>query len=250
MLDDAWWDGEDDGHIAELQRALAPLREPAIPWGDVIARARVADAPRSPWVTTLLVGGIAAALTAALVLGWSRGHVDAPQITEPAAPELEPAVAGEPVSDPPRVDAVPPTIVRVPVPVPIEAPSRAQGEPRKPRKKAERKKAAEALVELGEPSPRTELDLPEMLTANEVKTGIAPHRAAAKACGAKHGGERGKSVVIKLTIAGATGLVTFAVAQSPHAGTELGRCVAEVLGKARFPRFRRASMGVMYPVAM
>ncbi|HET6584379.1 MAG TPA: hypothetical protein VFG69_13050 [Nannocystaceae bacterium] len=93
-------------------------------------------------------------------------------------------------------------------------------------------------------------ELPQVLTASDIKAAMAPVKASAKACGAKHEAPAGTIVKIKLRVEGATGRVTSPVAQSPHAGTELGRCVADAVAKAQFPRFRKAWLGVVYPFTM
>jgi hypothetical protein len=269
MHDDTWWDGEDDAHIAELQRVLAPLREPARPWGEVHARVRFESQPgRRPVVRMLAV---ALAMAAAMALGWWWGHADA---SHPAIVPV-PVIGDMPVAEPQPARAEPAArTVVVPMPVPIivtdddvatgarrellqkqfarldaEKQARKGGRPRLDAD--ETVMLLEAAVRAGAPEEAARVDdLPETLTTLDIKNGIAPHRAAAKACGARHNVEPGLSVIIKLSIEGATGRVTSAVAQSPHAGTDLGRCVAKALGKAQFPRFRKASLGVVYPVSM
>src|SRR5690349_11273779 len=73
MRDDAWWDGDDeDERIASLQRVLAPLREPPRPWGDVLAHARIAAAPRDRsrvWPVAMIAGA-----AAAIAIGWIWGR--------------------------------------------------------------------------------------------------------------------------------------------------------------------------------
>jgi hypothetical protein len=53
---------------------------------------------------------------------------------------------------------------------------------------------------------------------------------------------------MKLSIEGATGRVHSANALPPWAGTPLGDCVLEVAKTARFPRFSKERVGVVYPV--
>lgn len=55
---------------------------------------------------------------------------------------------------------------------------------------------------------------------------------------------------MKMSIAGATGEVTGATARRPHQETALGRCVAAALSNAKLERFRKPSIGVVYPVRM
>lgn len=92
--------------------------------------------------------------------------------------------------------------------------------------------------------------LPEKLSTTDIRDGVAAVKGAAKACGGKHGAKTGEKVKIKLTIAGATGAVTSAVAEAPHTGTPLGDCVAAAMKRARFARFQKASLGAVYPVSM
>ncbi len=88
------------------------------------------------------------------------------------------------------------------------------------------------------------------LTQQQIKDGIGAVKADAKACGRRHGALPGDKVGVKLSISGADGRVTRAVALGKHHGTPLGKCVAEALSQARFPRFEKASIGVQYPVTM
>lgn len=99
------------------------------------------------------------------------------------------------------------------------------------------------------PAP-TDPSLPETLGTADIKAGVSPVKDAAKACGAKHGAQPGESVKVKLSIAGATGAVTSAAAEPPHNGTPLGNCVAAALKKATFKKFRKATLGAVYPVKM
>ncbi len=93
-------------------------------------------------------------------------------------------------------------------------------------------------------------NLPEKLSSTDIKAGVAPLKAAAKSCGGKHGASRGTKVKVKLSIAGATGSVTSAAAQAPHNGTPLGNCVAAALKKAKFKKFKKATLGAVYPISM
>ncbi|MBL4685041.1 MAG: hypothetical protein JKY37_10660 [Nannocystaceae bacterium] len=98
----------------------------------------------------------------------------------------------------------------------------------------------------GEPS---DASLPETLTSNQIKAAIAPWKAEAQACGPKHGGIPGEKITVKLSIEGATGEVR-ANATGSNLNTPLGRCVASALAKAIFPRFRKSSLGVRYPIRL
>ena len=264
MRDDAWWDGEDDEHIAALQRELAPLREPPAPWGDVHARVRFGTVPQSRASAGRRVLAAALAAAAAMALGWWFGRGDAQRATiEPTpAPALESVPVAHPQSGE-REPVAPPLVVPIPVPV-VAADEAVATEARREllgrqfARLNEHKKARAAgrtSPEQDEAAENVEAaarasDLPERPTAQDVKDALAKLKGAAKACGVQHGATPGETVKIKLSIAGATGRVTSSTAQSPHAGTELGRCVAEVLADARFPRFRKPSIGVVYPVVM
>ena len=92
--------------------------------------------------------------------------------------------------------------------------------------------------------------LPETLTGPDIKAGVAPHKAAAKACGPKHGAAPGESVKVKLSISGSTGTVSSSSAVGKHAGTPLGNCVAAALKNATFKKFQKASIGAEYPITM
>jgi hypothetical protein len=92
--------------------------------------------------------------------------------------------------------------------------------------------------------------LPEKLTTTDIKSGVNAVKGAAKACGSKHGAKPGTKVSVKLSIAGSSGTVSSASAQSPHNGTPLGNCVAAALKKATFKKFQKSSIGVVYPIRL
>ena len=75
-------------------------------------------------------------------------------------------------------------------------------------------------------------------------------KPAAQACGEQHAGPPGTTVKVKMSVAGKTGRVTSAVALDPWVVEPLGVCVAGVLAKARFPRFRKERLGVIYPIVL
>ncbi len=280
---DDWWDGERDGErIAELCRLLAPLREPPRPWGEVIARARLFAAPRSRG--SLVYAALAGALAAAVVVGWSWGRSVA--VERPRPPESQRLAPAVPVAEAPATTTIAvPTPLPIVVPVPLpqddappsepergEAPVRSSDplgrtsgtKPRRtprptspqasPREHASAPPSQPLAVDcILDPTVDACLGagerLPDTLTTAQVKQGIAPTKASARRCFDQHGAAHGERVVIKLSIAGADGSVSSAVPQQPHEATSLGRCVAAALAKARFPRFRKASLGVLYPVA-
>jgi hypothetical protein len=100
------------------------------------------------------------------------------------------------------------------------------------------------------PSGSSDPSLPEKLTTFDIREGMAPVKAAAKACGPQHGANPGEKVKVKLSISGATGAVTSATADAPHTITPLGICVAAAAKRAKFKRFQKASLGAVYPFAM
>ncbi len=96
----------------------------------------------------------------------------------------------------------------------------------------------------------TDPNAPTQLSTSDVRSGIAPVKGSAKACGSKHGAAPGTKVQVKLSIEGATGRVKSAKAIAPHAGTPLGNCVAAALKKAKFRTFKKSVMGVIVPIRM
>jgi len=100
------------------------------------------------------------------------------------------------------------------------------------------------------PKKEPEANLPEKLTSEDIKEGVASVKDTAKACGAKHGAPPDTKVQVKLSISGQTGTVSSASAQPPHTGTPLGNCVAAALKKAKFKKFSKESIGAVYPVRM
>jgi hypothetical protein len=99
-------------------------------------------------------------------------------------------------------------------------------------------------------APPTDPNLPDTLKTADIKSGVAPYTGAAKACGSKHGAKPGTKVKVKLSISGASGSVSSAAANAPHTGTPLGNCVAAALKKSKFSKFKKSSLGVVYPVTM
>lgn len=93
-------------------------------------------------------------------------------------------------------------------------------------------------------------NLPASLTSPDIRAGVAPYKSAAKSCGGKHGASKGTKVKVKLSITGATGTVASATAEAPHKGTPLGNCVAAAVKKAKFKKFQKSQLGVVYPITM
>ena len=100
------------------------------------------------------------------------------------------------------------------------------------------------------PVPSPVASLPDTLTSTDVRKGVAAVKELARACGPAHHAEPGERVIVMISIAGATGLVTSSNALGEHRDTPLGNCVADALARATFPRFAKASMGVQYPISM
>jgi hypothetical protein len=312
MRDDAWWDGEDEGEpIAELQRMLAPLREPPAPWGDVLARARFTTLPQRPLVRPFAVAGAAAALAAAALLGWFVGRMSAPELLVPLhAPTTTTPVCDLPVAEP----GPPPKVVHLALPIPVDVtdvPALVQQkknhlELMKLLGDIDRNRTLKGLlkqpfeagashediatllqdierdpelmdkIRAGEKRPQAppkekELDvdcildpttekcldggprgerLPDTLTTKQIKAAMAKVKPRVKACAAEHHATPGERVKIKLSISGDTGRVTSVHAEVPHDDTALGRCIAEAVEGARFQRFRKPWLGVVYPFDM
>jgi hypothetical protein len=98
--------------------------------------------------------------------------------------------------------------------------------------------------------PPSSKDLPAAPSSSQIRTAMAEVKGQAKACGARHSGHDGEKVRVKLSVVGATGKVTSAQALDDHAGTPLGRCVADALSKATLPRFSKPQAGVVYAVTL
>jgi hypothetical protein len=257
MADDYLWDrtGPVDPEVAALEARLAPLRMPEPlrapvqpPLGPRVRLRRSA----SPW-GTIGVAALSAAATAVLIWAWIRGTTPA-ETPSPSTVTID--VSGQdpgpvsvgtpPVIAAPQVIASPPPALPSPPaaqPLPPRSPSAT------PRPSAKKRPAERAAAPTPTPPPSTP-ELRESLTASEVRNGIEPIKEKAKACGASHGALPGEKVVVKITIAGATGRVTYAGALHRHRGTPLGQCVADAFHEATFPKFAKTSIGVQYPVRM
>lgn len=98
--------------------------------------------------------------------------------------------------------------------------------------------------------PTPPAELPAKLGTTALRQVLGGAKATAQACGPRHGATTGTQVQVKLSIEGATGHVRQATAQGEHAGTALGRCVAEALADPVFPRFSAPQQGVVYPIRL
>lgn len=92
--------------------------------------------------------------------------------------------------------------------------------------------------------------LPDKLSQNQLRDGFQEVKADAKTCGKHYGAETGTKVAVKVSIEGKTGGITKATPQDEHAGTALGKCVADALRRATFPPFASPAMGVTWSIRM
>ncbi|MBC8066950.1 MAG: hypothetical protein IAG13_01335, partial [Deltaproteobacteria bacterium] len=91
-------------HIAALQELLLPLREPCAPWGEVLARARVATVSVPP--RRIRYAAISAAIAASLVLGWAwarRGTEPTPTPEHATNVDVAAPFAAFELAPPPRL---------------------------------------------------------------------------------------------------------------------------------------------------
>jgi predicted Zn finger-like uncharacterized protein len=88
-------------------------------------------------------------------------------------------------------------------------------------------------------------NLPETLTASDIKSGIAAVKGRASQCGAQHDGSG--IVKVKFSING-SGQVTTAKASGPNAA--LNSCLEKAVKGAHFKRWQGPSISVTYPFAM
>ena len=100
------------------------------------------------------------------------------------------------------------------------------------------------------PAPAGPAKRPEKLSVAQLKSALSSTKAQARRCGPEHGVDPGTRVRVKLSIEGASGRVVSATAEGAHAGTSLGRCVANALSRTEFPRFGAKRMGTLYSVRM
>ncbi|MEM6293382.1 MAG: hypothetical protein AAGA54_19070 [Myxococcota bacterium] len=244
MHDDYLWDGtgEVDPDVAALERVLMPLRYETEPLVVSSVRAPSSGSTRSRWLAWAVPAAAMAA--AAVLVATLGGGEDAPAAE---APSQVPAVA-----EPASVLETPPQIEPAPA-VNVEAEPELRYDPASAHLPGFDPPAPDDGAQPpGHPtsSPKASRDdaRPAKLTSSEVRDGIAPLKEKALACGRTHGAPENTKVKMKLAIAGATGRVTSAKPQAPWADTPLGRCVADVLKTARFPRFTKRSLGVLYPI--
>lgn len=97
--------------------------------------------------------------------------------------------------------------------------------------------------------PAVDPNLPAKLSQSQLRTGFGAVKGSAKACGPKHGAASGTKVKVRVSIAGASGSVVAATPQAVD-NKALGKCVADALRKAKFPKFKSKQMGSVYSVTM
>jgi hypothetical protein len=98
--------------------------------------------------------------------------------------------------------------------------------------------------------PSSSKPLPAAPSSSQIRDAMAVVKPQAKACGPRHGGTAGEKVRVKLSVTGSTGKITSAQALEDHAGTALGKCVADALSKAELPKFGKPQAGVMYAITL
>lgn len=262
MADDYIWDrtGPVDPEVAALEARLAALRMPEPLRAPVHAplgpRARPTRSA-SPW-GTIGVAAMTAAATAALIWAWVHGSATEP-VHGPASITIDasvhdpgPVSVGTPppmVASPPSASREPPATERAASSPGPEVPSMATTPAPGAARPVTRKRPARRQ-ESSMPVPSPVAALPHTLTSTDVRKAIAAIKELARACGPAHGAEPGERVIVMISIAGATGLVTSANAVGEHLDTPLGNCVADAFSRATFPRFAKTSMGVQYPITM
>lgn len=281
MSEDYVWDktGAATPDLLALEHNLSTLRH-SRPLGPLPLRSSISGGVSIGWIRPMTLGAVlSAGLTLLLIWAFVR-------VGEATPPAAMPVMAPPPVAAPPedRPSTVPDAEIpqseleAKPEPEPKRKPElEAQPEPKRKRKpttapkskskrkpKRKPKAAPQPQADSQMPFASNDIDctldpskcdepaegsLPETLTSGDIKAAVAPWKAEARACGPKHGGLAGERISVKLAIEGATGKVR-ANATGSNLNTPLGRCVAAVLSKAIFPRFRKASIGVLYPIRL
>jgi hypothetical protein len=174
---------------------------------------------------------------------WARDDVEIASV--PSLTPVEPRDSATPrvrrVERAPRVDG----ITTPPPPRNADVPIECVLDPHLP------KCAAKATTQPPVKGPaKADANLPDILSQTALRAGVAPVKAAAKACGTKHGAKPGEKVRVKLSVAGPTGAVVSTSPEPPHRGTPLGNCAAAALKKASFDKFRKPVIGLIYSITM
>lgn len=99
--------------------------------------------------------------------------------------------------------------------------------------------------ESGEPDEAFE-ELPETPSRDEILAILRKLTPAVLACRRRESG----TIRIHLAIAGKSGTVTDASVIKQFAGTDFAKCATSVVEQAQFPRFRKKTLTVVYPVTL
>lgn len=255
MIDDAW--------VSELERRAKPLRVALPPWGEVLAREALRAPPREPapargrWK----IAALALAAGACAVWAWPRRIppsdplptiVDAREDMTVAVPIV--VAPPTPVAPPPAADPIEEALARTPEPPPPREPrrSRRASRPRAPKEVAPTVDCIldPRLCHPAKTAAPPHDELPETLGTAEIKRGIDGIRAQTHLCARVHDAAPKQRVKVKFSIAGATGTVTMAIVLEAELPAGLKQCLVKAVLSGSFPRFRKESLGVVFPLAL
>lgn len=253
MIDDAW--------ISELERRAQPLRVALPPWGEVLAREALRAPPREPapprgrW----RIAALAIAAGAGMIWAWPR---EVPPRDPPATivDGREDITVAVPIVVRPPVDVVPAPVVD-PIEEALASTPEPPPPPRRPRRASRPRAAKEVaptvdcildprLCHPAKAAAPPDDDLPETLGTAEIKRGLDGIKAQTRLCAAAHDGVPTQRVKVKFSIAGATGTVTMAIILEPELSAGLKHCIVKAVRGAIFPRFRKESLGVVFPLTL
>jgi hypothetical protein len=263
---------DDEAWVAELRARAAPLRVELPPWGEVLWRGAIrepasrASRPRR-WVWAPLAAAAGLLLTC-LFLGRADVVVpaeplDAPavsrELAEPAAAPVIPrqGLASTPLPATPLPAVLPPGVDAPASPsAPDDAKASRRARPRRdgrPAVQTPRPAPAPSAVtvDCGLDPSRCEAPSPvppESLTTIDIVRAMSTLKAELRRCGATHGVPENRRVELKLRIGGADGRAIEVSVDSPGVALPLAECLREVTRRAEFPRFRRPTLSVIYPV--
>lgn len=268
MSKDYLWDpsAEPDDGVKELEDQLRELGFDHDAPPDPFEWETMKSTPTLPakWFLVVAIG--AATVLVAWLLGRPAPDVKVPHVPPVAAPVRR--VQPPPASQEPSPAIVEPDLDEAP-PEPKQTPARPRATPApapkdrlppkhepEPADTAEPESAPTAndgavSVEcILEPCPTIDESLPPRPSRQQIRAALRPIIDRARACGSEHDAASGSLVRVRMTIEGGTGHVQKAHADAPHTDTLLGRCVAEAVLEARFPRFRGRPMGLQYSFRM
>jgi hypothetical protein len=245
MVDEAW--------IRELEVRAAPLRVELPPWGEVLARGalRAPARERVPQTRRWIIAGVAALAAAIAIAAWPSHApttneatlVDTvepePTVAIPPPPLVVPPMLAPPVDPPneelPRETVDSASLAKVPA---VRAPAKR----RTPRRSAAPAKAPPAAAPTDE--------LPETLGTTEIKRALDAIKPQVNDCARTQGATPKLVVTIKLTVAGATGAVVSANIVKPELSAGLEQCILGAVHRAQFARFRKETLGVVFPLKL